>query len=63
MSFPAQHPSKCKCGCGELFDREALINYSQDVEGWVISGHEQQARADRNAVCPKCYLMHAGECF
>jgi hypothetical protein len=63
MSFAAQHPGICACGCGKKFDRQELINYSDDVEGWVIEGHEQQARADRNDICSKCRLTHAGECF
>jgi hypothetical protein len=63
MSFPAEYVGRCRCGCGEYIDRGDLINKTMDGE-YVLAGHEQTAHANReNPVCPKCNLMHAGECF
>ncbi len=64
MSFKAQFVGVCHCGCGEKIAREDWINYSDDVEGYVLEGHEQRARADRNDPrCDRCGLNHPGECL
>jgi hypothetical protein len=72
MSFKATWPGKCG-GCGEPFKSGDQVKFVDDVilaiachcDGRsmtlaVLSDTAESARRDR---CPRCFIIHAGECM
>lgn len=61
MSFPAFYDDNCVC-CGERFKA------GSEIEQWdgsvILSSHlREKEREALGRACPKCFLIHAGECF
>ncbi len=70
MSFEANYPGECQ-ECGSRFPVGALID--RHIDGALIDRHidgyrhtecpSPRREYTRGDACPKCLLVHAGECW
>lgn len=68
MSFAARYPGRCG-GCGETFAAGTEIEYTDDDELIHAGGtcpdppRTPLDLAPGEQPCPRCRLVHRGECF
>lgn len=60
-TFPARYKGPCAADCGSLIEPGEDVRYLDDE--LVHADCDGKREMPWVAVCPKCHIAHAGECY
>ena len=66
-TFPARYAGRCAADCGRPIEVDDEVGYVDDelvhADGCADREADAGRREAKQAACPACFLVHAGECL